>query len=59
MKKIFAIVLLLVAVTTMQAQTGELPRSTPAQQGLSTLAVSQFVDFGYGNAVEVALDALF
>ena len=44
MKKIFAFVLLLVAVTTIKAQTGELPRSTPAQQGLSTLAVSHFVD---------------
>lgn len=44
LKRIFAFVLLLAAVTIAQAQTSELPRSTPAQQGLSTLAVSQFVD---------------
>lgn len=37
-------VTLLLTVAGMQAQTGDLPRSTPAQQGMSTLAVKQFVD---------------
>lgn len=43
-KRLVALILVMIAVTVMQAQTGDLPRSTPAQQGLSTLAVSQMVD---------------
>ena len=44
MKRISALLLVLAMMAVTNAQTGDLPRSTPAQQGLSTLAVNQFVD---------------
>ncbi len=44
MKRISTFLLVLAMMVVTHAQTGDLPRSTPAQQGLSTQAVSQFVD---------------
>ncbi len=44
MKKILSLLIVTLVAVSIQAQTGDLPRSTPAQQGLSTLAVNQFVD---------------
>lgn len=43
-KRLFVAFAALVIAVAVQAQTGDLPRSTPAQQGISTLAVQRFAD---------------
>ena len=44
MQRILAILLVTLSAVSVGAQTGDLPRSTPTRQGLSTQAVQHFID---------------